>query len=122
MTDIPDWVSKPPLTPTESLRHFGYTLGDPSSILTGPVHYDAHAHYARVKPLWDAYPLKDEDACREHAIHVLQRVFVSRKSPSEAVCHAFFVVVVEILCSEEFYFRQLEAPQYFDGHTAGMEP
>ncbi len=114
MTDIPDWVSKPPLTPTKSLRHFGYALGDPSSILAGPVHYDAHAHYARVKPLWDAYPFKDEDACREHAIHILERAFVRRKSPSEAVCQALWEAIIEILVNEDFYLRGLEPPHYPD--------
>jgi hypothetical protein len=47
MSDLPDWVNKPPLSPTERMRAHGYGVGNPSDILSPPQHYDSRADYLR---------------------------------------------------------------------------
>ncbi len=86
MSDIPDWVSKPPLSPTEQLRHFGTAAGSPSSILSPPQQYDSRPDYLRIKQLHDALPWHDEEKCREHTYSILREIVKRTRMPHNLLC------------------------------------
>src|SRR5438128_1385570 len=103
MSDFPDWFNKPPLSPTEHMRYHGYGHEDPSSILPGPAIYDVRAHHARVKALYDAYPFKEVEACKEHVRTILRRVLKGKPLPSDAFGTALLGVIADVLEGENIY-------------------
>jgi hypothetical protein len=104
MSDLPDWYTKPPLSPTERLRLYGSSIPRTASdILTGPS-YDARAHYRRVKALYDAYPYREPAACDEFTDRVLGVLLTNlERRPNTAVLAAFRQIIDRSLSIEGFY-------------------
>jgi hypothetical protein len=99
--DIPDWVHKPPLSPTEQMRASGGG-GSPSGILSPPQQYDSHPDYQRVKQLHDALPWHDEDKCKQHTIGTLREIFKRSRMP-HILLYELNEAVYQIFEHEGFY-------------------
>src|ERR1700682_2955078 len=102
MSDLPDWVNKPPLSPTERISAGGYGGGNPSDILSPPQEYDSRADYLRVKQLHDANPWHDEAKCKQHTIGTLREI-VKRPRMPHNLLYELNEAIYQIFEHEGFY-------------------
>ena len=79
-------------------------LGEP------PPPYDPYAHYAYVKSLYDAYPLKDQEACYQHMFSLTKKIALSAKSKPLDLLTAIGDAISEILEAEGIHCPVLIAP------------